>query len=396
MSKLPGRSPGAAFEAVTKRMSGDLGSTLRLLADHGEVGLVWADDDLIVRARHGELGQDAIVGAPLCDCVIALFGQGDAIKRLRDDPKPLVIGNVSIIGRDGTSRARLTYTVLRDPSVPGFVVSIRPASADADLALDLEQSLRREYQLKSEKAAQAAAVAEANAALRRANDDLVDFTRIVSHDLKAPLRAIRYSADAIENAIAAPEEVSASDADAALAQLRRQTQRLSAMITDLLAYARLEHKEDAVARVSTRGLIDDIVIGLPRPAGMFIDVRGVWPEINTIGPLLDLVLRNIVDNAVKHHDRDTGRIEIVCALDGDHLAIRITDDGPGIPSRYHEAVFDPFVRLDPERSAGSGMGLAMVRQAAERAGAMLSLSSDPPAARSSSLLLRWPLTFGPK
>ena len=165
------------------------------------------------------------------------------------------------------------------------------------------------------------------------------------------------------------------------------------MLTDLLAYTRIGHTEEAYAEVDTRALMVAIVKSLPRPEGFSVDLAGDWPVMEVIEPALDLVVRNLLDNAIKHHDRPNGRVVIAAQSWPRGLEISVADDGPGIAPEHHAAVFQPFLKLasgaTPETS-GSGIGLSLVRKAAETAGAVLTLESDPGARRGTTFRLRWP------
>ena len=336
-------------------MTGPFHNAMKLMAENGFVGLVWADASQQIIGQLGVLADEAVIGTGICETLVPLIGLEDQVASLaRHNRQPLVMANVSVIGASGEA-VRRNYTVMWFAAERQFLVSITPALALGELAVNLEQGLRREFQLKAQLAAQADVIAETNKQLARTNADLVDFTRIVSHDLKAPMRAIRYSADLVEAAIAEPE---ATDPQGALDTLRGQTRRLSDMVTELLAYSRLTHKTEAATRLDTGALVAEIIAAQPRPESLAVECVGDWPTITTIKPLFDLVIRNLLENAIKHHDCADGRIEISCvASDSDVLVINVRDDGPGIPDRYLDAVFKPFVQLDPEKGAVLAWGL---------------------------------------
>ena len=106
---------------------------------------------------------------------------------------------------------------------------------------------------------------------------------------------------------------------------------------------------------------------------------------------LDLVLRNLVDNAIKHSAKEAARIDIACTADMRSIRLSIADDGPGIPPAYHEAVFKPFQRLDgASETDGSGIGLALVRKTVETCGATLTLMSDPGSRSGTTFVIDWP------
>ena len=125
---------------------------------------------------------------------------------------------------------------------------------------------------------------------------------------------------------------------------------------------------------------------------MSIDIGGDWPRLRTLAAPLDLVLRNLIDNAIKHHDQKNGRITVTARDGAEALAITVTDDGPGIPREWHAAVFLPFRKVSEERhnEESSGIGLALVRRTLDRIGGIIELQSDPPRLRGTTFDVRWP------
>ena len=124
---------------------------------------------------------------------------------------------------------------------------------------------------------------------------------------------------------------------------------------------------------------------------------------------LDLVLRNLIDNAVKHHDRGTGLIIVSAEPGADSLRISVIDDGPGIAPEFHEAVLLPFRTLDAMGAngksgggtasaittrKGTGMGLAFVNRTVETMGGKLAIRSQPAAQRGTTFVLDWPARLG--
>ena len=102
-----------------------------------------------------------------------------------------------------------------------------------------------------------------------------------------------------------------------------------------------------------------------------------------------MALRNLVENAIKHHDSPQGRVEITAAAEGDELIITVADDGPGIAAQYQQAVFDPFTKLARDED-GLGMGLTLVRRACENIGGKLRLAGDRKQRRGCAFELTWP------
>lgn len=363
---------------------------LTLLLDQGLISLVRADADFTIAAVYGRDADDIPPGSKLCEAVPVLFGLEAALEDLhRQSDQRYAITNVSVID-DASVGERRDFVVVADPASGGYVLSITPSLANDDLTVELEQNLRIRLHLETRVAAQARAIDATNEALRRTNADLVNFTRMISHDLKSPMRAIRYSAEDISEALAdTDDEVQL----VALDELRQQAVRLSQMVTDLLSYSRLDDKDLAVSSVDTNALVREVVRSLPRPEGFEIDVIGAWPVIQTTGVLLDVVLRNLIDNAIKHHDRADGRVTVEARAGERTLEIVIADDGPGIPERYREAVLRPFRKVRKDQYEASGLGLTMVDKVIADVGGRLELGGGVDGERGARIAVSWPLTI---
>jgi len=105
---------------------------------------------------------------------------------------------------------------------------------------------------------------------------------------------------------------------------------------------------------------------------------------------LQLVLQNLITNAIKHHDGTSGRIRVEALAEGDGYRFTVTDDGPGIPPQHRERVFQMFQTLRPrDEVEASGMGLALVRKAVEHAGGTITLD-DAPGGRGARFSFTWP------
>ena len=92
---------------------------------------------------------------------------------------------------------------------------------------------------------------------------------------------------------------------------------------------------------------------------------------------LEMVLRNLVDNAIKHHNRADGQVYITVHQPGDMIEFAVADDGPGIDPIFHERIFQMFQSLQSrDLVEGSGMGLAVVKKTVEGQGGNLRVASN--------------------
>src|SRR5262249_55500083 len=124
--------------------------------------------------------------------------------------------------------------------------------------------------------------------------------------------------------------------------LRRRVRRLERLITDLTEFARAGHGEPALERVEVDKLLAEVVELVQPPDGFFVDAELHVEPFETATYPLKAVLLNLVGNAIKHHDRSTGRVEVKGTDAGDRWTFVVSDDGPGIGPQFHERVFEMF------------------------------------------------------
>jgi signal transduction histidine kinase len=351
-----------------------------LLASRGVFGLVWLDDDLIVHSRFGVLVDFIVMGRPLIDSVPACIGLEEDIKALADcRSATLRLPNVSMACADGTA-PRLSFSFHRLSN--RFVMVVANAGGDGEIEVELSRQIRGRRIAEAELAAKSQELIRTNADLRIANAKLEQFAAIVAHDLKAPMRALRYMTDDLRAALIDGDPDSAR---IKLDELQRQNARLSSMLSALLRYSSAGPREVAIERVDTRVLVEAIVASLPRN-GITVEFSGAWPTLATFSAPLDLALRNLIDNAIKHHDRDSGRVTVACKEAGDALEFSIADDGPGIDPGLHASIFLPF----HSPSGNEGIGLAIVQKMVAAVGGSVSVASCPAERRGSMFTVRWP------
>lgn len=371
-------------------------AAIDLLLSEGQLGFVWLDTGLRVVAAAGALPGSVVLGEPASRPLPALVGMEEALAACRDATKGgrVHLPNVAVRSSEGEGRkADIEVRWLGSP--PLFLVVLSRGVDQTGLEIELRREMRARRIAESQLVEKSREIEIANRDLARANRDLEEFAYVIAHDLKAPLRAIRFTAGRLQRELGAslPEASHAS-----LALLAQQSRRMSAMLSGLLEYARVGRKKDIEAEVDLRALAADIAATSAGAGagGMKVEVAGDgWPRFVTLREPLDVVLRNLVENAVKHHDRPDGLVSLSCADDGDAWLIAVEDDGPGIPREFHAAIFEPFRRVhDDGSSEGSGIGLALVKKTVELVGGSVELASDPSVRRGSKFRVCWPKVIG--
>ena len=187
------------------------------------------------------------------------------------------------------------------------------------------------------------------------------FISDASHELRSPLSSLRQFA---EVARAHPDRVDAADLSEAILD---EGARLERLVDGMLALARAD--EQVLVSAAAPVDLDDIVLAevrrLRASGGVRIDASAVGAaRIAGDAGLLSGLVRNLVDNAARHA---TSELCIELAETENGVIFAVDDDGPGVPERERERIFDRFVRLDDARAreaGGSGLGLAIAREIA--------------------------------
>ena len=224
-------------------------------------------------------------------------------------------------------------------------------------------------------------------ALIKTNEEMEQFAYIASHDLKSPLRAIENLASwIIKDTEGILPEKSYDD----LNLLIGRVERMKNLLDSLLTFSRIGRVDQAFSEFETRAMLEEALQLQNPPETFTIALKGDFPRINgPYGAMLHTVT-NLIDNAIKHHDKPSGTLEITCGRRNDYLAISVRDDGPGIDAQYHESIFKMFHTLKPrDEIEGSGMGLAMIKKTVDVYNGKVELFSSLGAG--ATFVVYWPL-----
>ena len=243
--------------------------------------------------------------------------------------------------------------------------------------IDVSDKLKAERELEAQ-----------NRELKNINENLNQFTHIVSHDLAGPLRAIQHTATWIEEDTNEEARVAIQEH---IDRLKDQISHLGSLISDLTQYSRTGASLPDVERIALRAVLRDMFEVISETGRLKLDLSDVPEEIETYRAPLLLVLRNLVENAVKYHDKPGGSITVFVEEGDDNWQIGVKDDGPGIDPKYHKKILLPFRKLErKDKIPGNGMGLALVKKAVESVGGQIKVISDPSKQPGTTFLVTWP------
>ncbi len=220
--------------------------------------------------------------------------------------------------------------------------------------------------------------------LQRVNKIRRDFVANVSHELKTPATSLKLLAESLEETL----EEDPVQARLFAAQLKKETERLAQLITDLLDLARLESQEwiDYPTVVDVRGVLMTVLARMRRVARKK-DITLQWKRFGKAAQYtvrgdetqLTSMFTNLVENAVKYTPAG-GRVEVIGGFEGSEIVISIADTGIGIPEGKISRIFERFYRVDKARSkatGGTGLGLSIVRHVAQNHGGRVTVESTP-------------------
>jgi len=221
--------------------------------------------------------------------------------------------------------------------------------------------------------------------LQEANAELDQFAYVASHDLKSPLNGISQLVSWIEEDCA---DILPVDSKEHLDLLRSRSKRMINLLNDLLDYSRVGRQQYEIKSFYLAALVDDIFDLLGDRDGFSCHSANVQLSLQKVP--FELVIRNLISNSLKHHDKKTGMIEVSCEKDEKYYYVRVQDDGPGIPQKLQNKAMEMFQTLQSrDKIEGSGMGLALVKKTVEHHGGSVEIDSKNK--RGMGIIIKWPI-----
>lgn len=209
-----------------------------------------------------------------------------------------------------------------------------------------------------------------------------EFTANVSHELKTPLTSISGYAEIIESGMAKGD-----DAPVFAGRIRRESQRMLALISDIIKLSKLDESSDsasyeAVDLMRIACECRDMLEMSADQHGVTVNVSGERSYVSGVPGELTELIYNLIDNGIRYN-RQGGEVNVTVTAAahaaGDPIAVvTVSDTGIGIAEEHQSRVFERFYRVDKSRSkatGGTGLGLAIVKHVAERHNAKIGMES---------------------
>lgn len=231
---------------------------------------------------------------------------------------------------------------------------------------------RRQYQLREHVAERERLVQE----LKRSNDELTQFAHVVSHDLQAPVRMVKLFSELLARRYRGQMD---KTADEFISTIQESASSMETLIRTLLAYATVGQEPLRRRRVGLGSVVDAVVTTLqPTIEDLKAEISyGELPTVHGDRVLLQQLVQNLLENALKYAGENAPRVKISARVDGRLWVVAVNDNGPGIAPEHQDAIFLPLKRLHGGEISGTGMGLAVCRRIAERHGGRIWVESRP-------------------
>jgi two-component system phosphate regulon sensor histidine kinase PhoR len=288
------------------------------------------------------------------------------------------------------AQGRSIQEVIRNTDVQRFVTEVLAASEPCETEIALHSNGERFLhahgtKLRDDAGQDMGALVVMNdvTRLRHLENVRRDFVANVSHELKTPVALIKGFVETLQNGAIRD----AQDAERFLGIIARQTDRLSAIIDDLLSLSTIEEdverRQVVLEENELKSVIEsaaDLCETKAAAAKVQLLVSCADGLVARINPaLLEQALVNLLDNAIKYSAQGSV-VEVAAAQTEDEVSIMVRDEGCGIEKKHLERLFERFYRVDKGRSrdlGGTGLGLAIVKHIAQAHGGHVTVESTP-------------------
>lgn len=359
----------SVVEARDKRLpAASLSGDVRVLAQYFNTLVETADDSRLALAREHMLL--AAVADGLTQGVIALNGDR-RIDMMNEAAR-------AILGVEERSLGESLIEIVRVPELLALVDG--PAtSAEVQLPSGIRALIRV---ARSEDRGGCVLLLEDVTAMRRLETMRRDFVANVSHELRTPVAVIRANAETLMAGAKNDPQIAGRLIDG----LHRNAERLARILADLLDLSRLDAGQyrleigpTDIRSVTEQSLSAVELQAQSRGVSIAVDVSDAL-AVHADPKALDQILVNLIDNAIKYTNSQ-GRVWIEASELDAEVRIAVRDDGPGIPEKHRERVFERFYRADPSRSrdaGGTGLGLSIVKHLVESMGGTVGVEPNEP------------------
>lgn len=194
--------------------------------------------------------------------------------------------------------------------------------------------------------------------LERQNQELNDYTHLVSHDLKSPLQSI----DALTSWLQADyEKLLGENGKETIVQIRNNVEKMDTLVKGILRYSTIGSVEKDFYKVDTNQVVKKVIDFMEIPEHISVSIPQKLPFVIGDHFRLEELFRNLLRNAIKFNDKPKGEIIIDFTDASDFWQFSIQDNGKGIEEKYFEKIFVAFQKLENDYKS-TGIGLSIVKK----------------------------------
>jgi PAS domain S-box-containing protein len=286
-------------------------------------------------------------------------------------------GVVARIRQSQTIKGHETQRRRKDGKVIDVSITVSPlkdvagnVTGISKVARDISEKVRAREILEQ-------TVAERTASLREAVEQMEEFSYSVSHDLRAPLRAMKGYSDALLEEYGDRLDETGRHY---LEKIQRSSDRMDRLTQDVLTYSRVARAQVQLEPIGLEKLVRDIIhqYSYLQPPSAHIEIAAPLHDVLGHETTLGQSIANLLNNAVKFvSPKETPRVRIWTENGGRNIRIWFADNGIGIKPQHQARIFQMFERVHPgENYEGTGIGLTIVRKAVEKMGGRVGVESD--------------------
>lgn len=212
------------------------------------------------------------------------------------------------------------------------------------------------------------------AKLSKATQELAEFTYIISHDLKAPLRGIKTISDWISTDYG---EQLGEDGKEQMDLLVNRVDRMQALMEGVLEYSRIGRMTEPIEPLDLNRLLPRAVESVTCPDTIQVVIQKDLPIVYGEPTRVRQIFENLLSNAVRFMDKPEGSIQVTCKDACEFWHFAVTDNGPGIDAEYFEKIFKMFQTLVPrDEFESTGAGLTLVKKIVDLCGGRVWVESE--------------------
>ena len=196
--------------------------------------------------------------------------------------------------------------------------------------------------------------------LRRTNEEIQEFAYITAHDLKTPLRGIGTLAEWLSTDYADKLDEQGQEH---VRMLTERAKRADKQVDSILQYLGIGQLKEEQDQLDLNEVLGEIICEIDPPENVNITIENNLPVLMCKKTQIRQIFHRLLDNAVRHMDREEGQIKVGCTEEECYWKFSVVDNGPGIDQKYYKRIFKIFQKLSPsDETESTGIGLSIAKK----------------------------------